>query len=181
MKNNGDYFQHYVSNAFLDSYTSLYQNRMLSCVRCKELTPVSCENCGFSNFTFGAAEDGIYCAQCEVGFTRWTCQFCQTDNPVNENTVYLKKKKGCFIATAAYGSSSAPELLDFYRFRDELLSRSNLGSRIVKLYYVVALPIASLISKSEALKSATRSFVLAPILTAVRFTLRKGKNNNGRM
>jgi hypothetical protein len=175
MKNNGDYFKHYVSNAFLDKYTSLYENRMLSCVRCKELTPVSCENCAYTNFNFGAAEDGIYCAQCEAGFTRWTCQSCQTQNPVNENTVYLKKKKGCFIATAAYGSLCAPELIDFYRFRDEVLSKSNSGSRIVELYYIVAPPIASLVSKSEALKSATRVFMLAPILRVVRFTLRKGR------
>ena len=48
-----------------------------------------------------------------------------------EVTGSSKTGGGCFIATAAFDSPSAPEIAIFYRFRDEVLFRSRLGTMFV--------------------------------------------------
>lgn len=94
----------------------------------------------------------------------------------DEREIQSLKNRGssgsCFIATAAYGSSFAPELLVFYRFRDEVLITSKLGSWFVKLYYVISPPIASVISNTEVLRLGTRFFLLVPMLRVAKFILR---------
>ena len=74
------------------------------------------------------------------------------------------KKSGCFIATAAYGSPLAPEVLTFRRFRDEVLLTSKLGSLFVRSYYLASPPLALVISKMRILRVATRYLLLEPIL-----------------
>jgi len=51
--------------------------------------------------------------------------------------------EGCYIATAIYGDYSASEVLVLRKFRDEVLSKSQLGRLIVKLYYSLSPPIAT--------------------------------------
>ncbi len=80
----------------------------------------------------------------------------------------IEKSGGCFIATAAYGSSLAPEVVTFRRFRDEVLLNSNLGAAVVDLYYAVSPPIAKLISNSSFLRTATRKILLEPILKMIK-------------
>ena len=46
-----------------------------------------------------------------------------------------KKGGGCYIATAVYGSYSAPEVIVLRRFRDEVLAKSILGRAFIKCYY----------------------------------------------
>lgn len=41
----------------------------------------------------------------------------------------------CFIASAVYDSSHAPEVETLRKFRDNVLERSELGRKIVSLYY----------------------------------------------
>ena len=43
--------------------------------------------------------------------------------------------QGCFVATAIYGSSSAPEVIALRTFRDLYLSRSNAGRAFIRAYY----------------------------------------------
>lgn len=74
----------------------------------------------------------------------------------------------CFVATAAYGSPLASEVLMFCRFRDEVLLTSKLGSSLVQIYYFVSPPLALLISKIEFLKAATRHLILTPILRMLK-------------
>lgn len=64
---------------------------VLCCVRCEGLTPLaSCDNCGSSTYTVGEGRRrGVYCAGCEIGFTRWTCAACGTDNPVGKTLCRL--------------------------------------------------------------------------------------------
>jgi hypothetical protein len=85
-------------------------------------------------------------------------------------------KGGCFIATAVYDSPSAPEVLTFRRFRDEVLLHSKLGSSFVKVYYFVSPPLASLISKVEFLKTATRHLILTPLLRLLKNSNAKGRD-----
>lgn len=78
------------------------------------------------------------------------------------------KKAGCFIATAAYDSSLAPEVLIFRRFRDQVLLTSRVGSLFVKVYYFVSPSLASVISEVDLLKKATRHLILAPLLRLLK-------------
>lgn len=88
--------------------------------------------------------------------------------------VYYKPKSNCFIATAAYDSPLAPEVVILSRFRDEVLLNSAFGRVFVEFYYRVSPPLASLIARAEFLRAATRSILIAPI---VRF-LKAAKFNS---
>jgi tetratricopeptide (TPR) repeat protein len=78
------------------------------------------------------------------------------------------KKGMCFVATAAYGSPLAPEVILLSNFRDDILLSSNLGRVFVKVYYHVSPPLALLIAKDEYLRAATRRLFLAPILRLLK-------------
>jgi tetratricopeptide (TPR) repeat protein len=82
------------------------------------------------------------------------------------------KKGMCFVATAAYGSPLAPEVILLCRFRDEILLKSRVGTGFVKLYYLVSPPLASFISKTGFLKATTRQLLLKPVLWLLRITVR---------
>lgn len=78
------------------------------------------------------------------------------------------KKGMCFVATAAYGSPLAPEVMLFRQFRDEKLLPSKLGSAFVRVYYFVSPPLAKVISKYEFLRAITRQVFLEPILRWIK-------------
>lgn len=48
------------------------------------------------------------------------------------------KKKGCYIATAVYGSYDCPEVWVLRRFRDNTLDRNWYGRLFIKCYYAVS-------------------------------------------
>jgi YVTN family beta-propeller protein len=71
--------------------------------------------------------------------------------------------KGCFIATAAYGSGMAEEVTILKNFRDNVLLTNSLGRSFVKLYYKISPPVADFIAKHESLRAMVRWSVL-PLL-----------------
>ena len=75
---------------------------------------------------------------------------------------------GCFIATAAYGSYLAPEVVVLRAFRDDCLLTSEAGRAFVDGYYRVSPPVAALISEHEMLKCAVR-WGLTPLIYAVKY------------
>lgn len=77
---------------------------------------------------------------------------------------------GCFIATAAFGTSMAHEINVLRSFRDNYLMRESAGRSFISLYYRVSPTVAKLISKSETLKFVTRMLLL-PIVKAIQRTL----------
>ena len=89
-------------------------------------------------------------------------------DPRDENAKRVKKqltsKSGCFIATAAYGTTFAYEIDTLRSFRDDFLLQHKLGGCLVEIYYCLSPPIANVISKSEALKFLVRA-MLKPIIT----------------
>jgi len=79
-------------------------------------------------------------------------------------------KGGCFIATAAYGSPLAAEVVLLSRYRDEVMLSSKLGTLFVKAYYRASPPLAVLITRAEVLRIVTRGLLIAPLVKLLKFS-----------
>ena len=55
----------------------------------------------------------------------------------------VRKKEGCYIATAVYGSYDAPQVLTLRRFRDQQLKKTALGRLFIRVYYRLSPPAAA--------------------------------------
>lgn len=69
----------------------------------------------------------------------------------------------CFIATAAYGTPMADDVLALRKFRDKHLMRNYFGREFVSNYYRYSPPVARFISNRPILKRITR-FLLKPFV-----------------
>jgi len=97
-----------------------------------------------------------------------------TNITVTPEPVYgLLSGQGCFIATAAYGSSMAPEVDTFRAFRGKFLMKSKMGNWLAHKYYLYSPPLAEFISHSEVLKLVSR-LILWPLLLFVHLSLKFG-------
>ena len=74
----------------------------------------------------------------------------------------------CFIATAAYGSYLAPDVVVLRQFRNRYLLTNTVGRELVAFYYRTSPPIAAYIWQHPDLRAVTR-WVLTPIVYAVEF------------
>ena len=75
---------------------------------------------------------------------------------------------GCFIATAAYGSSLHPIVKILRKFRDRHLLTNNAGRIFVNTYYTYSPPVAKIIEQSPILKFFTR-LCITPLALVVLF------------
>lgn len=73
----------------------------------------------------------------------------------------------CFIATAAYGSSMAGDVVTLRRFRDDHLMKSEAGRAFVQLYYRYSPPVAEFIRERDWLRAVVRG-ALWPIVTVIK-------------
>jgi tetratricopeptide (TPR) repeat protein len=60
-----------------------------------------------------------------------------------------EKKKGCYIATAVYGSYDCPEVWTLRRYRDYNLDESILGKLFIKIYYALSPTVIRLFGKTK--------------------------------
>jgi len=84
--------------------------------------------------------------------------------------VYPVATADCFIATAAYGTSTAAEIDVLRAFRDEVLLQNSLGSQLVNLYYEVSPPVADFISEHDVLRTLVRELLVEPVAWLVEAT-----------
>ena len=87
-------------------------------------------------------------------------KFTTTDAPVGQ-------VDACFIATAAYGSLMANDVVMLRGFRDAYLRSNVLGEIATEAYYTFGPAIADTIAGSELLRTTTRD-ALAPFVQWVR-------------
>ena len=77
---------------------------------------------------------------------------------------------GCFIATAAYGTSTIEQIDVLREFRDSVLLESTAGSVFVSLYYQLSPPVADFIAGNELLRTLVRKLLIDPIVCVVEST-----------
>jgi len=77
---------------------------------------------------------------------------------------------GCFIATAAFGSYQAPEVVLLQKFRDRILLTNEPGRLFVEFYYRVSPPIADFIGHDDSLRRAVR-LSLMPLILSIQHRL----------
>ncbi|MBZ5522159.1 MAG: DUF4157 domain-containing protein [Acidobacteriia bacterium] len=74
----------------------------------------------------------------------------------------------CFIATACYGTSRAPEIDALRQFRDRVLMRSRSGRWFVRKYYRLSPPVAVWLWRNERARSVVREGLVAPLVKVLR-------------
>lgn len=80
---------------------------------------------------------------------------------------------GCFVATACYGNSEHPIVVELRRFRDEVLTITQAGRILIAWYYQWSPKFAGFIGKSAALKALSRMLIVLPALCVSRAIIRK--------
>ncbi len=81
--------------------------------------------------------------------------------------------EGCFIATAAYGSSMEPHVKVLRQFRDRFLLVNMVGKGFVRLYNTYSPPIANFIAKNDSLRAIVR-LSLIPVIGVSWVALKLG-------
>jgi hypothetical protein len=140
------------------------------------------------NYTHDTGTDISIRAIPNIGykFTEWTGSVTSSSNPIaitmdsdksmtaNFREIPEEKGKGlCFIATAAYGTSSHPHLDILREFRDKYLLPNKLGRDLVGLYYKYSPPIAHIISKYGVLRVVVRISII-PLVAFSFFMIHLG-------
>ncbi len=117
----------------------------------------------------GLSQDTTYqysiSAQNKVGASPQPTQITvTTDSPSSPSS----GGHGCFIATAAFGSPMAKDVLLLDHFRDRYLLANWAGRKFVTLYYRYSPPAAGFIARHERLRTVVR-WMLYPIVCAARY------------
>jgi YVTN family beta-propeller protein len=127
------------------------------------LTAVPDVNSSFSGWTGDAGCNGGVITlsanmSCLATFT-WNAPPPSSSNPPSGG--------GCFIATAAYGSDMADDVMVLRRFRDDTLLHWAAGREFVQLYYQYSPPVADYIRGRDGIRAAVR-WSLRPLVFAIK-------------
>lgn len=135
-----------------------------------------CPYCGSSyansqgEVTFGLSDAGpdLICPRCDK---RMPVKISNKPSPSGSESQPAKQSK-CFVATAAFGSPLAAEVVALRRFRDEFCLRHAAGRAFIRFYNRAGPPMADIISRSALLRRAAR-IPLYGVCRALRFVERR--------
>lgn len=88
--------------------------------------------------------------------------------PGSQEVPAKSEKSGCFVATAALGTPGAEEVIILSNFRDEYLSRSFWGRKLISFYYRYSPSLASLIAGKKPLCRLARFALIHPTVRLIR-------------
>jgi len=87
----------------------------------------------------------------------------KTKKVIETNIKEAKRElRGCFIATAVYGSPNSSEIDILRKFRDKFLLKSDVGNLATNIYYKLSPPIASFISRHDILREMVGQLIVYP-------------------
>jgi hypothetical protein len=118
--------------------------------------PGCCARCGAIG-VFGGKEKG--CGQCHAVFYPFQSGHGHPARVMESS----EKKASCFIATAALDGGHSAELAALCSFRDNVLTPSRLGLRLVRAYYRVSPPLAAFLAKSQIARAIVRRCLVLPL------------------
>ena len=64
--------------------------------------------------------------------------------------------KGCFIATATYGDYNHPKVIEFRKFRDNILSNKLYGRIFIRFYYLLSPQLSKVVKNNKFLKKISK-------------------------
>jgi hypothetical protein len=74
----------------------------------------------------------------------------------------------CYIATICYESKFAPEVIEFKKFRDNVLSKNSLGRKFIKTYYSYTGPVSAFLKNKYLLNKLIRILFLDLIYLVIK-------------
>jgi len=83
----------------------------------------------------------------------------------------IEVNRGCFIATASFGSELDPHVQLLRKFRDEVLLQSDLKeafSKVLEGYYHFSPPVATAMGKREGIRLLLKWAVVYPVFLFVK-------------
>ncbi len=98
---------------------------------------------------------------------------CDKHSKVPAEVVGLLDGNECFIATAAFGSSMAPQLNILREFRDRFLKTNTIGRWLVTKYYTYSPKWAQRIKKRESARAIVRA-TLSPVIAMAQWVILYG-------
>ncbi len=117
------------------------------------------------DYTFSSWGGNIFIAQNSIGI------MLDGDKTVmasfDWNIIHDIVEKYCFIATAAYGDPSHPDVEVLRQFRDRYLKKSRAGRAFVDFYYRYSPPVARFVEKHPVLRELSR-ILLYPAVAVSR-------------
>lgn len=103
----------------------------------------------------------------------------QAENRLKETfpNAEIAQDKKCFIATAAYGSALAPQVVILCRFRDTRLRQNLLGRWAIGVYEWCSPPLADWVAPHSVARAWVRSLLLRPAVWAVEVLMRRDSHH----
>ena len=131
---------------------------------------IACLKILYSLLPYGNAIGGKYREMLDAGVKDYLNLAANAGiNYLNEFEVtgIFEKKSGCFIATAAYGSPLADQVIVLKRFRNHFLLVNRFGRFFVKTYYLFSPYLANKIERNPFAKSIAKC-CLKPIISIAK-------------
>ena len=168
-----------------DGTARLARPLIFKCKKCGAAHTIdSCPGCNNKEFSRGLVQTkppyagrGIFCSSCGLGACDFACKKCSEVVPFDASLHTLRlpaaQSESCFIATAAFGTSTAPQVEVLRQFRDNWLLTSGWGIRFVEFYYRHSPRVASLVGRNRVLRWVVRVLLLRPLIRLVSLCWRR--------